>query len=54
MTQRRRYRCHNCGNRFEIEVLTEEEKREARRKNVPVYRIVCPKCNRSEVREGWD
>ena len=53
MTQKRRYRCRNCGNRFELEILTEEEKREAQRKLQPVYPIACPNCKRRDVCEGW-
>lgn len=53
MSEKKRYRCQNCGERFEIEVLNENEKREAQKKNVPVYPIACPKCHRREVREGW-
>lgn len=48
------YRCNNCGHCFEIEVLTPEEKRDAERRNQPVYPISCPECHRRDVRKGWD
>ena len=33
MTIRKHFRCRNCGNKFEMEILDENEKREANRKN---------------------
>ena len=54
MTQRQRYRCRSCGHRFEADTLTDAEQREVRRKNQPLYPIVCPKCSRNDVRRGWD
>lgn len=54
MTVLTRYRCMNCGKRFEIEVLTKEERREAERRQEPVYQIGCPDCRRTNVREGWE
>lgn len=49
-----RYRCNNCGHRFEIDVLTSEERREAERRNERVYAIGCPKCGRQDLRKGWE
>lgn len=49
-----RYRCLNCGERFEAEVLTEEEKLEHRRLNRPTGQVQCPKCNRLDIRRGWE
>lgn len=49
-----RFRCKNCGNRFEAKVLDEYEKREAQRQRRPTYAIQCPQCNRTDVRRGWD
>jgi len=50
----RRYRCTNCGHRFNCEVLTKEEAEQYKREDRPVGRIHCPKCNRTEVRDGWE
>ncbi len=49
-----RYRCLNCGKRFEIDVVTPDEREEARREEQPLYDIQCPACHRSSYREGWD
>ena len=51
-----RYRCRNCGERFEKEVLTEDEKRAAIREGRPLSNIRCPNpdCDREDVRRGWD
>lgn len=54
MTIKVRYRCNNCGHRFEAEILDEREKEEARRKNQPTYKIQCPTCKRTDVRQGWE
>jgi hypothetical protein len=53
MPKRRRCRCRTCGERFELDVLTEEEMRENRRKNGPGSPIACPKCRRRDLQEGW-
>lgn len=45
-----RFQCLNCGHKFEEEVF---EKGEAEAKKVRAYPIHCPKCNRTDVREGW-
>ncbi len=39
-----RYRCNSCGHEFEVLVLTEDERKEARRLDQPIYGINCPKC----------
>ena len=44
----KRYRCLNCGHRFEAEVF---EKGEAEAKRLPVGDLHCPKCNRTDVEE---
>lgn len=49
-----KFRCQNCGNRFEIEALSEKERDEARRKNEPMNQIHCPNCNRVNIRRGWE
>jgi len=46
------FRCNNCGHRFEIEVLNKEERREAERENRPTSAVHCPKCNRTDLRQG--
>jgi rubredoxin len=54
MTRLVRFRCKNCGHRFEAEVLDENEKREARRVRRQTYLIHCPKCYRTDIRDGWE
>ncbi|MGZ2428363.1 DNA-directed RNA polymerase subunit RPC12/RpoP [Rhizobium redzepovicii] len=53
MSEVKRFQCLNCGHRFEIGVLTREEKEEAKRKDEPVYPVACPRCSRTDVRSGW-
>jgi len=53
MTEVKRFQCLNYGYRFEIDVLTSDEKKEARRKDEPVYPVACSKCRRTDVRDGW-
>lgn len=50
MTEKVRYRCRNCGEEFTVDILTEEEKREARRRDEPVSPVRCPnpKCGRQD------
>ena len=54
MTEIARYRCKNCGNRFEVEVLSEDERREARQRNQMTSPVQCPKCQRTDILRGWD
>lgn len=49
-----KYRCNNCGERFEIDILTEDEKREFERQRLNYTPISCPKCHRRDYREGWE
>lgn len=49
-----RFRCNNCGHKFEDEVLDQYEAREARRNNQRTSPIHCPKCNRTDLRRGWE
>ena len=42
----KRFRCLNCGNRFEVEVV---EKDEAEARRLLVKPVHCPKCNRTDV-----
>ncbi len=54
MPELARFRCINCGHRFEVEVLDDDERREARRENRPTSAVHCPECYRTDVRRGWD
>lgn len=54
MTEVVRFRCNNCGHRFEEQVLSEEEVEEAKRRREPTSSVHCPKCHRTYVRHGWD
>lgn len=54
MPERKRFRCNNCGHRFEEETLTEDERHEAERKRMIVYNIQCPQCCRTDIRNGWE
>jgi rubredoxin len=54
MTERARFRCNNCGHRFDAEVLTLDEKREYERERRPSSPIRCPVCQRTDIRRGWD
>lgn len=49
-----RFRCNNCGRRFETEVLDEDERRDARREKRPTNAVHCPECQRTDIRRGWD
>ena len=49
MTEIAKYRCKSCGVRFEVQVLTERERREAERERRPVYGISCKKCGSRDV-----
>jgi transposase-like protein len=48
-----RYRCRNCGERFEIQILTAEEVREADRRGQRVSNAHCPRCRRTDLEKGW-
>ena len=54
MTELVRFRCKNCGHRFEEEILDVDEKREAQREGRPTSDVRCPECERYDVRRGWD
>lgn len=54
MTERVHFRCNNCGHRFEVDMLDEYERREARRENRPTTAVHCPECHRTDIRRGWD
>ncbi len=54
MPERARFRCKNCGHRFEADVLDEAERREARREDRPTSAVHCPECRRTDIRRGWD
>lgn len=54
MGEMRRYRCNNCGNRFQVEILSVEERRDAEREGRPLSAVHCPECHRTDVRPGWE
>lgn len=54
MSKIERYRCLNCGRRFETEVLTPEEQQEAKRQGRALCYVACPECRRTDIRFGWD
>jgi hypothetical protein len=49
MSERRCYHCLNCGYQFVIDVLTPGEKRKFQKRNLPFYRVACPKCHQTDV-----
>ena len=49
-----RRKCLNCGHRFEIEILNDEEVREYRRERRPTQDVRCPKCQRIDLTDHWD
>jgi len=53
MAYAKRYRCRNCGERFETKVLTAEEVREMRRRGEPTSNVHCPACHRTDLADGW-
>lgn len=54
MTDRVRFRCNNCGHRFEVEVLDESERHKARQEHQPISTVNCPQCHRTDIRRGWE
>lgn len=54
MTELVRFRCLNCGKRFEETVLEAHEKQEAKRLNHQLIMLHCPECNRTDLRRGWE
>jgi len=54
MSETKRFRCLNCGKRFETEVLSAREVEEARRERRLTSAIHCPVCNRTNIRDGWE
>jgi len=54
MPESAKFRCNNCGRRFEVDVLTEGEKEEARNQRLPTTSVQCPECKRTDVRRGWE
>lgn len=45
---KKRFRCLNCGQHFEADVL---EKGEAEAKQIPSGPVHCPRCNRTDVED---
>lgn len=54
MAETVRFRCNNCGHRFDAQVLSQQEKREAERELRPLRDVACPNCNRADIRRGWE
>lgn len=54
MTRIAQYRCLRCGYKFEVEILTEDERREAQETNRPTSSVHCPKCICTDVLPSWD
>jgi len=54
MSETVRFRCNNCGERFTLEVLDEQEKIEARRRGRSTSAVRCPHCSRTDIRRGRD
>lgn len=54
MSEIKKFRCNNCGHRFEEEVLNSKERHEAILEDVVFTKIHCPKCNRLDIRSGWE
>ena len=54
MTDVVRFRCNNCGYRFEAEVLSERERLEMRQRNQPMSPVYCPQCKRTDIHRGWE
>lgn len=44
MAKKVRFRCRDCGERFEEVVLGEEDQREAARDRRPTRPVHCPRC----------
>lgn len=55
MPYKKKFRCLNCGARFELDYYTPEEQREERRRrDVHFGQASCPECKRIDYREGWE
>lgn len=50
VTKVAKYQCRRCGERFEVAILTEREKRDAERERKPIFAIQCPKCHSQDVK----
>lgn len=49
MTDVVKFRCNDCDTRFDQQILTDREKREAERDRGPVFFVQCPKCGSQRV-----
>lgn len=52
MPQLRKFRCRNCGERFQVEVLNPAEQRRSQNEGRPASAVACPKCGRTDIRPG--
>jgi transposase-like protein len=50
----KRYRCKNCGYRFENDWYPPDERPQAQRQGIRFGKLHCPECNRTDIREGWE
>jgi DNA-directed RNA polymerase subunit RPC12/RpoP len=50
VTEMTKYECRRCGERFELAVLTEREKRDAERERRPIIAIQCPRCHSQDLK----
>ena len=54
MPTMKRFRCNNCGHRFENEWYSPNEREQARKEGIRFGSLHCPECNRTDIRDGWD
>ena len=54
MPEKKKFRCNNCGFRFEEEVFTPDEIKELRRSGKRGGTLHCPDCKRTDYRDGWE
>ena len=52
MTYFQNYHCHNCGNNFSIELLTDDEIRQARQRGEGLGQVLCPNCKRADYEKA--
>lgn len=52
MTELVKFRCNDCGYRFEVPILTDKEKQEVTQDNRPVFNIQCLRCKGVRVQKA--
>ena len=50
MPERKKLQCNNCGNEWEDETLTNEERKALEHTPQNVGPIHCPRCKRTDVK----